>query len=351
MAKLRFVLMALSAMSVLLVWCGLTWSAKEWNFGRVNEEAGEVVCRFGFCNSGADSVVIRKVRSSCGCTTVDYPRGKIAPGDSAFVTVAYDPAMRPGKFDRKVLIYADDGKYQLRVTGTVVPSEETAVQLFPERYGQLRLGRRMVYVGDVKQGYRRIGGVTGYNSGRDTLHVAFGKLPEAMTVVAEPAIVAPGELFRVSVAYSAAKDAEIGVVELPVTIMSNGVESGEIAVIARIMPGEDSPAQLRDAPMISLATKRIDLSPLSRKKPKRVDVAFRNVGRSDLHLSGVSGIDSSVRVIGYDRIVTPGKEGRITLEADAAAVEGGAFDSIVALMCNDPLAMTVRIRLVGLIEE
>ena len=72
-------------------------------------------------NKSNKSLRIIDVRTSCGCTSVAYPKDRIEAGDKFMVSVTYD-AETMGHFDKYVGIYSEgaDKPLMLRVRGNVV---------------------------------------------------------------------------------------------------------------------------------------------------------------------------------------------------------------------------------------
>lgn len=79
-----------------------TWLTKSHDFGAFDEDMGKVSCDFKVVNTGDEPLMILAARATCGCTVPAYTRDPIAPGDTATITVTYDPAGRPGKFTKKI---------------------------------------------------------------------------------------------------------------------------------------------------------------------------------------------------------------------------------------------------------
>jgi len=101
------------------------------DFGSVSMAAGKVAHRFKIKNANAERIVIRKISTSCMCTTAQLEKdGKklaiygmpghgyipnldepIAPNEQAIVEVVFDPAAHGpagiGRVERFVTIYTD----------------------------------------------------------------------------------------------------------------------------------------------------------------------------------------------------------------------------------------------------
>ncbi len=61
------------------------------NFGKI-EQGKPVTHTFVFRNTGTDPVVISKVEVSCGCTTPDFSREPVLPGQTGVISATYDAA-------------------------------------------------------------------------------------------------------------------------------------------------------------------------------------------------------------------------------------------------------------------
>lgn len=330
----------------------IVWDETEHHFGTLEEADGIVSHRFSFVNSGNDSVTIKQIRTSCGCTTADYPKSPVAPGDSACLTVSYDPEMRPGQFDRSISVITDEGKYRLRIVGAVKPTEETVAILFPEKSGCLRFRHHTAGIGNVRQGQQSTSGIIGHNDGEDTLRLSPGNLPDCLNATIAPATVAPGENFRVNVTFSARKNEETGLKEWQLPILDREKEIGRLNVTARVMPERITPENRKDFPVISVRTKRIDLTPLRRTEKRTVEIPVENLGKTALHISDVYTVgEESIRTERFDKEIKPEKQGIIRLSVDPSATKSDVLNGLIVAVSDDPVTTSLKIRLVGQITE
>lgn len=97
------------------------------DFGSINEADGRVEAVFEFKNVSNKPITLTNVQASCGCTTPNWPKEPIAPGKKSFITTTYNPAGRPGNFNKSITIRylkAGDEKASaviLNIKGSVVP--------------------------------------------------------------------------------------------------------------------------------------------------------------------------------------------------------------------------------------
>jgi len=76
---------------------------------------------FEFTNTGSEALVISDVKSSCGCTVPEKPKGPIAPGETGQIKVKYD-TKRVGPIRKTVTVYSDttEAIEALRIKGEVM---------------------------------------------------------------------------------------------------------------------------------------------------------------------------------------------------------------------------------------
>ncbi|MEB2780374.1 DUF1573 domain-containing protein [Algoriphagus sp. C2-6-M1] len=94
----------------------------EYDFGGINE--GKVVEHiFKFTNNGQAPLVISNITASCGCTTPDWSKAPIKPGDEGYVKVVFNSTSKSGAQAPTVSIQANTNPAvtRLRLKGTVTP--------------------------------------------------------------------------------------------------------------------------------------------------------------------------------------------------------------------------------------
>jgi len=75
------------------------------DYGKV-DYGSDGVRTFGFTNTGDQPLVIKDVKSTCGCTVPKKPDGEIAPGQKGEIQVKYD-TKRPGPIRKTVTVYSN----------------------------------------------------------------------------------------------------------------------------------------------------------------------------------------------------------------------------------------------------
>lgn len=86
----------------------MTFDSATHNFGDVERKGGDLVKEFRFVNDGDEPLVIKKITKSCSCTTVNYSRKPVMPGQSGVISIKYEPhKVEEGVFNRVIQIYTN----------------------------------------------------------------------------------------------------------------------------------------------------------------------------------------------------------------------------------------------------
>ncbi len=89
------------------------------NYGKIDKGSnGERV--FVFTNIGDQPLIIKNIKSSCGCTVPKKPEGPIMPGEKGEIKVSY-ATNRVGGFSKSITIFsnAKNPRKVIRIKGLV----------------------------------------------------------------------------------------------------------------------------------------------------------------------------------------------------------------------------------------
>lgn len=75
------------------------------DYGQI-AKGGDGVRVFEFTNTGNEDLIVSDVKSSCGCTVPEKPKGPIAPGKTGEIKVKYD-TKRVGPIRKTVTVYSN----------------------------------------------------------------------------------------------------------------------------------------------------------------------------------------------------------------------------------------------------
>ncbi len=85
------------------------------DFGTIIE--GErVVCYFDYRNEGDGDLLITAVEASCGCTTPDWSREPLGPGEKETLAIIFDASGRSGEQHKLVTVKSNASNQVVRLT-------------------------------------------------------------------------------------------------------------------------------------------------------------------------------------------------------------------------------------------
>lgn len=121
--------------------------APEYDFGAVKGEP-IIQHRFAIENKGDKTLVIRRIHTSCGCTTSNVRQMTLDPGEIKELPVKMDLKGRSGKQRQVITLHTNDPDrrvYPLKVSGEVVP----VIQIVPRTLNLLHIDPENPKVGTV----------------------------------------------------------------------------------------------------------------------------------------------------------------------------------------------------------
>lgn len=97
----------------------MSFEAMDVPYGDIDQHS-EPLRNLAFTNTGAEPLVIKSARGSCGCTVPIWPKEPIMPGESANIEIRY-ATDRIGKFSKTVTITTNEtgDPHVIKVHGNV----------------------------------------------------------------------------------------------------------------------------------------------------------------------------------------------------------------------------------------
>jgi hypothetical protein len=98
----------------------IKWIKEEISMGEIPQGQPKTV-EFEFKNTGELPVLISTVQASCGCTTPEYSKTPILPGETGKIKATYNAAAK-GVFKKTVTVTtsAEEAPRVLSISGTVI---------------------------------------------------------------------------------------------------------------------------------------------------------------------------------------------------------------------------------------
>lgn len=334
----------------------LSFVPAEWDFETILEADGPVTHTFTGVNVSDRPVVILQVYSSCGCTVPEYSRRPILPNEKVEIKVTYDPANRPGTFNKELSIYDSERNKAgvLAIRGTVIGREKTLDELYPVTAGALRLSQNLCTFSYLYHGQPAETTVGIVNPTNRTIRLELVSAESSGVLALDyPHELASGERAEIRLRY-----------EIP----QNSSRYGTIKdVLTLRMDGHDSPVQLTthgiavDNPELSdeILRPKAEIDKYILKfgalKPDQglQKLPFRIVNRGDgvLVVRAVEtegGVGSTLRT---GRAVAPGKSVTAYATLDPAQQEHGLVSGRITIVTNDSARPMRMLRVTAVVGE
>ena len=318
-------------------------STSEHDFGKCKEEAGRQKFDFVVMNTGDQPLVIQNIVASCGCTTPEWTKNPIPPKGTGTITAIYDPANRPGPFNKTLSVYTNS-KPQVTVLvikGEVVPREKTVEELFIFPVGPVRFESNHLAFTNVKKNAKKMQTMQVINTSKEPAKIEFENVPPHLTLKANPLTLKPGQKGLIEGTYDATKNQAWGYTTDMVKVKVNGQVDQNVyyAVSANLV--EDfsglSKEELENAPVFDITSKTFDLGKIPGQKANDVEFTFKNSGKSDLIIRyiksscGCTAVQQGVQGQG----IKPGESSSIKAVFNSGSYKGKVTKAIY-VYTNDP---------------
>lgn len=353
----RFLIALLLAVTTMPVQmsAAIKWLETVHDFGAFKEEDGKVRCTFRFINTGDEAVSVRAARASCGCTAPSFTKTPIEKGDTATVTVTFNPAGRPGRFTKTVtmdIAGAGAGPRQvLTIKGVVIGSSATLRSRYPIEAGTVKLRTSQLPFGSVTKGKAKSAFLEVYNASNEPIVPSWEKLPSYIRVAsATNDTIPPGEQSIFTFMLTPQNTALYGIISDSTYLAVEGQQPLKIDLTAILE--EDfsrlTPSQRQNAPVVKISDMSINYGVIQ----KDAGVVTRNfeisnIGKSDLLLRRVYTIDPGVEISTSTEKIKKNKSAIVSLTVDPSKLPSEFLNARIQVITNDPENPISIVRIVG----
>lgn len=341
-----------------------TWLERNHDFGVFHEKDGKVRCQMRVTNTGSAPLLIVKAQAGCGCTGIDYPELPIMPGDTATVSLSYNPSGRPGQFTKQAIIFTntDTKRTILEISGNVIPTDATLDKEYPIKAGNLRISQRDIPFGELIKGKGSTQYLSAYNASTDTLLVSVTGAKQHIRPAVVPDTVPPARVTALTVHYVSRYAPLWGLNVDTLTLESRplspasaeGKGSADIHVMAQVMEDFDNltDKQRADAPVIAVdCDERLDFGAMKAGEVVTRTFTITNKGKERLAIRRLWVPQGEGITLKADRQeVKRGKKATVTVTVDTACQQENLLNVPLTLLSNDPDNSRITIRLVGIID-
>lgn len=340
----------------------ISWDKTTHDFGNFKEEDGVQTATFTFTNTGSSPLFVTNVRSSCGCTTPDWTKDPVQPGESGFVKAAYNPRNRPGRFNKSVTVTtnATQPTTVLRIQGDVTPREKGIEDEYPRVFDDLRMKTSHHAFASVKNNQVASEMIPIVNMGSEPVTITFEGVPSHITIKAVPETLKGmgqgekhGDKGNIMVTYDGAKANDWGFKMDRIFLVLNGERNNTNRLSISATIEEDfshlTKDEMANAPKIEFETLEFDFGTLKQGDKANYNFVFTNTGKSDLVIRRIRAACGCTATNPEKMVIKPGESSHITTTFNSRG-QRGKQNKTITIITNDPNQSTTVLRVIGNVE-
>ncbi len=310
-----------------------------------------VTVKFELQNTDREPLVINAVRTSCGCTSVNYPRQSIPAGDNFVVNATYDARMM-GHFSKDIGLYVNGAEkpVYLCMRGVVVEEVTDYESNYDYKIGSLLADADNVEFDDVSRGEMPVKRIHIMNTSDKTLSPTVMHLPNYLKATVSPTNIAAGRTGVVTLTLDSRNIRDYGLTQ---TTLYLGMFPGdkvasekELPVSVVLLPAftEQSESELASAPQIRMSSEEVNM--VFNGKSKRTEtILVENIGRSELEISSLQMFTDGLSVKLSKSKLLPGEQAKLRITAEAKALRKVRSKPRVLMITNDPMKSKIVIHI------
>jgi|JI9StandDraft_2_1071091.scaffolds.fasta_scaffold33458_2 hypothetical protein len=328
----------------------LQFKEESFDFGKVIEKEGPVTHVFEFTNTHSKPVKILGVKPSCGCTTPDWSKEEIQPGNSGFIKAEFNPKGRPGFFNKTLTVTTDAERSQviLQIKGSVVSDIKKIASQFDGARGSWRVKSSSLNLGKVfiKNEYvvREFQLMNGGKKAVSYLGTYDG--PTYIRVNVEPKVLQPGEIGIIRIGYNGKLRNAYGFQSDNVVIHtddeSQPAKSFDVLATLEDFFPELTPQEAAKAAKLQLNQTALDFGRIKQNQATTREVTVTNLGQSLLELRSIQGNCTCIVTEADKRSLKAGQSATIRISFNPQDRKG-TQQKAVTIYSNDPKDPVQRI--------
>ena len=198
------------------------------------EDDGVQTFTYPFENVSKDTLQIRNMVTACSCMTAICPQMTVAPGETSEIIVKYNPKGHPGRFERRIMVYADQDQDPTVILRLYVEVERGGdlSGLYPIAMGNIRVRRNEVKFHSGRKAVEKCPFVN-VSEKEFTMTCEAPLLPACLSVRTEPEVLRPGQEGEIIITYNPEKGGQRP--KMPVIFKGLGVPPMQSSIMVNII--------------------------------------------------------------------------------------------------------------------
>lgn len=343
-------------MALLFVFhCSLTTAtAQKLSINKATIDVGKtgfevpVTATFELRNRGSKQLVISRMETDCGCTTVDGPTKTISPGERFTISLTYDAKLL-GHFTKQVAIYsnATNEPVFLKMKGVVLEDVVDYSNRYPFDMGGLLASLNNVEFDDVHKGEHPEVEINLMNNTEEVMTPNLLHLPPYLTALAMPETLEPNRSGKIILTLNSEEVQNYGLTQRSIYLAKRLGErissETEIPVSVVLLPDMTSfEGQNRDqAPQLHLSAETLNLD----AHHKNGTIIMTNNGQSPLNISSIQMFTGGVNVKLPKQELQPGESTKLRVTIIPNQIRKARSKPRILMITNDPAHSKVVINI------
>jgi len=324
------------------------------DFGDIDINSGPRSYAFFFKNISNQTVIIQTVISSCGCTTPEWTREPIKPGDKGKIDVTFLNDQGAYPFDKSLTVYVTGSSRPivLRIKGVVTQKPKSVKQQYPVKIGHLGLKKNLIDYGQAHYGSISKGAIEVVNLGNTPIKVTFTDLSKGFYINANPEVIGAGRKTDLIFSIDTRAAHTWGTSVFSATPVINGKKTDKsIQVKATIL--EDftrmSKEELDKAPLPIFSKSSYNFGKVKSGTVVKASFDYRNVGRSDMIIRQLQYSEKGISAT-YNDNTSPNGAASIVSTIDTKGMSGEK-NLIITVITNSPTRPIINLIISGEIAK
>lgn len=333
--------------ALLAVMCVMTASAQRLTTQTRVLDLGQVLFNtpvtvaFELKNKTMRQVLVEKIETSCGCTTVETDNMLVPGGRDFHIRTTYD-ARQLGHFYKQVWVYEKGARKptELVLKGVVVSELHDYSGTYPYTIGQIRTDLQDIEFDDVNRGQQPTQEMHILNTTGETIEPVVMRLPAYLTAEVSPTRIAPNKGGTITFTLHSDKLREMGLSQTSVFLGKYpgdkvAVEK-EITTSVVLLPSFESVVNEQYAPHAELSQTTMSLASMTGKPNKlKGEITIHNTGEVALNIRSLQMFTAGLRVSLSKQSINPGETAKLKIQANREELKGRHRPRIL-MITNDP---------------
>lgn len=326
----------------------LEFVSERYDFGEVASGSKKIETSFVFTNTGENDFTISNIRAACHCTSVEYTKGVIKPGQRGSITAIYDPTGHSGDIDKEIYI---EGNFKnavfktVRITGRILhpmanQAPEKYLQYYAGQLGYLRILEPHVSFGLMNHRENRLRTFHIVNDGQKPYE--FVKLiskPDFLEYSIDKKKIEPGDTAEVRMVMIGRKVPDLGYFGEHFQFLTTDAfyKQKDLGISVEMVQDFShlTKKELRKSPKIELDRTKVELGTMKEGSTKSAVFTITNKGKTPLEIKKIKTHCSCTVVSGHDTIIPKKGSTKLTITFDSV-FKSGSQTKTVTLYTNDP---------------